>query len=81
MLKPVELSALKSFFNTLKLFGMGYSWGGYESLCIHVHPERNRTATEWNEDGPVLRFHAGLEDLEDLTNDLENAFAAMKAAR
>ena len=81
VLKPIELPALKSFFNALKLFGMGYSWGGYESLCIHVHPERNRTATEWKEDGPALRFHAGLEDFDDMTNDLKNAFAAMKPAR
>ena len=79
VMKPVEPAAVKVFFNALKIFGMGFSWGGYESLCLHVHPERNRTATEWNEDGPTFRFHAGLEDLDDLTNDLEAAFAAMQA--
>lgn len=81
VLKPVALPALKTFFNTLKLFGMGFSWGGYESLCVHVHPEQNRSATPWNDDGPVLRFHAGLEDIEDLKNDLDNAFAAMAKAQ
>ena len=81
VLKPVAQAPVKAFFNSLKLFGMGFSWGGYESLCIHVHPEKNRTATTWDETGPVFRFHAGLESFEDLTNDLEAAFAAMEAAR
>lgn len=81
VLKPADLPALKAFFNAFKLFGMGFSWGGYESLAIHVRPERNRTATEWSEDGSVVRFHAGLEDFDDLTNDLEAAFAAMAAAQ
>ena len=81
VLKPADLPALKAFFNAFKLFGMGFSWGGYESLAIHVRPERNRTATEWSEDGPVVRFHAGLEDFDDMTNDLEAAFAAMAAAQ
>ncbi len=81
VLKPVDLPALKAFFNSFKLFGMGFSWGGYESLCIHVHPERNRTATDWKEDGPTLRFHAGLEDFDDMTNDLSAAFAAMAAVQ
>ncbi len=81
VLKPVEQSALKAFFNALRLFGMGFSWGGYESLCIHVRPERNRTATTWTAAGPVLRFHAGLEDFDDMTNDLEAAFSALHAAQ
>ncbi|MEO0879811.1 MAG: cystathionine beta-lyase [Pseudomonadota bacterium] len=81
VLKPADLPALKAFFNAFKLFGMGFSWGGYESLAIHVRPERNRTATAWSEDGPVVRFHAGLEDFDDMTNDLEAAFAAMAAAQ
>lgn len=81
VLKPVPLPALKQFFNAFKLFGIGFSWGGYESLCVHVHPERYRTATEWTEEGPVLRFHAGLEDTEDLTNDLDRAFTAMARAQ
>lgn len=81
VLNPVDLSALKAFFNALRLFGMGFSWGGFESLCIHVHPEKNRSAVAWTEAGPVLRLHAGLEDLDDLTADLDRGFAAMKAAK
>jgi len=80
VMKPVPLPALKVFFNAFKLFGMGFSWGGFESLCIHVRPEHNRTAVEWKTGGPVVRFHAGLEDIEDLIIDLERAFAAMEQA-
>ncbi len=81
VLKPAPLAALKAYFNALKLFGIGFSWGGFESLCVHVHPERYRSATQWNAEGPVLRFHAGLEDIEDLKNDIENAFTAMANAQ
>ena len=81
ILHPVGKPALKAFFNALRLFGMGFSWGGFESLCIHVHPENNRSATKWHEDGPVLRIHAGLEDIDDLIADLDRGFAAMGAAR
>jgi cystathionine beta-lyase len=81
VLHPVSKPALKAFFNALRHFGMGFSWGGYESLCIHVHPEKNRSATTWRHEGPVLRVHAGLEDSDDLVADLERGFAAMKAAK
>lgn len=80
VLKPTPEPALKAFFNSLRLFGMGFSWGGFESLCIHVDPAANRTATQWTEDGPTLRFHAGLEDIDDLANDLERGFEAMALA-
>ena len=81
VLKPVSKSGLKAFFNSLRHFGMGFSWGGFESLCIHTHPEKNRSATRWDAEGPVLRLHAGLEHIDDLIDDLERAFAAMSAAR
>jgi cysteine-S-conjugate beta-lyase len=81
VLKPTPLPALKTFFNALKIFGMGFSWGGFESLCVHAHPERYRTATNWQADEPVLRFHAGLEDIDDLKNDIDNAFTAMASAQ
>ncbi|MDZ7627526.1 MAG: cystathionine beta-lyase [Parvularculaceae bacterium] len=79
VLKPVSKPALKIFFNTLRHFGMGFSWGGFESLCIHVHPEKNRSVTTWSAQGPVLRIHAGLEHIDDLIRDLDRAFAAMSA--
>jgi cystathionine beta-lyase len=64
----------------MDIFGMGASWGGYESLILPTHPERMRTAKSW-ESGPTLRLHAGLEDLGDLINDLERGFARLNAAR
>ena len=71
VLKPAPLPALKTFFNAFKLFGIGFSWGGYESLAVHVHPEKDRSATQWTKEGSVVRFHAGLEDIHDLKIDLE----------
>jgi len=81
VMKPVPLAALKTFFNALKFFGIGFSWGGYESLCLHVHPERHRRFRPEPPEGPVLRFHAGLEDVSDLKNDLEGAFTSMAMAQ
>ncbi|MCA8896285.1 MAG: PLP-dependent transferase, partial [Amphiplicatus sp.] len=81
ILKPVPLPALKAYFNALKLFGIGFSWGGFESLCVHARPEMSRTAEPWQEEGPTIRFHAGLEDADDLISDLDRAFAAMNAAK
>lgn len=80
VLKPTALPALKAFFNALKLVGIGFSWGGFESLAVHVHPERYRSASDWAEDGPVIRFHAGLEDIDDVKADIDNGFAAMAQA-
>jgi cysteine-S-conjugate beta-lyase len=51
-------------------FGIGYSWGGYESLALPVDPENIRTATQWNAEGPVVRLQIGLEDADDLIADL-----------
>lgn len=80
VLKPVSLPAIKAFFNAMKIFGIGFSWGGYESLAVHVHPERYRSATQWDENETTIRIHAGLEDIEDLKADLDNAFTAMSLA-
>ncbi|MQT12149.1 cystathionine beta-lyase [Segnochrobactrum spirostomi] len=79
-LAPVSETALAAFFDTLTLFGMGYSWGGYESLAIRARPDLARTAVPWTEAGPVVRLHIGLEDPRDLTADLARGFAAMAAA-
>ena len=70
---------LAAFFDQLRLFGMGYSWGGFESLAIPTWPGRHRTATTWDVPGQAIRLHAGLEDVSDLTADLESAFAAADA--
>ena len=66
------------FFDSLKLFGMGYSWGGYESLI--VPSKLHRTASPFDAEGPLIRIHAGLEDAGDLIADLEQGFANMRAA-
>lgn len=81
VLEPVSATAIKAFFNSFRHFGMGYSWGGFESLCIHVHPERCRSVTTWKDEGPIIRVHAGLEDPDDLIADLDRAFGAMKRAK
>jgi cystathionine beta-lyase len=64
-----------AFMERLTLFGFGYSWGGYESLAVPYDPERMRTATDWRAEGPLVRLHVGLEDAEDLIEDLAVALA------
>ena len=78
VLNPADETALAAFLDGLKLFGMGYSWGGYESLIIPFDPKAYRTATHWAADGPALRLHIGLEDINDLKADLDSAFSRLK---
>jgi cysteine-S-conjugate beta-lyase len=80
ILKPVSERAVDAFLDRLTLFGMGYSWGGYESLVIPFDCTNYRTATTWAPGGPALRFHIGLEDVNDLKADLARGFAALNAA-
>ncbi|EWY41770.1 cystathionine beta-lyase [Skermanella stibiiresistens SB22] len=79
-LKPYSAQAVAAFLDGMELFGMGYSWGGYESLILPFHPEKLRTATRWKSDGPMIRLHAGLEDVGDLIADLERGLARLAAA-
>ncbi|MBV8238147.1 MAG: PLP-dependent transferase, partial [Sphingomonas sp.] len=62
-------------------FGIGYSWGGFESLAIPVDPEKYRTATKPDFAGPIVRLQIGLEDVNDLIADLERGLARFSAAR
>jgi cystathionine beta-lyase len=80
VLKPMPEKAVYAFMNALTLFGMGFSWGGFESLAILFDCTEYRTATKWTPGGPTLRIHIGLEDTGDLIADLERGFAAMAAA-
>jgi cystathionine beta-lyase len=80
VLKPVPQQAYYAFLDTLELFGIGASWGGYESLAIPFDCAPIRTATRWAPGGPTVRFHIGLEAVEDLIADLERGFAALAAA-
>lgn len=74
ILKKYSTEAVRNMLNSLELFGIGASWGGYESLIIPAFPDRYRTATQWNAPGPLLRLHAGLESPADLIADLEHGF-------
>lgn len=80
VLQPKPQAAVDALLDTVKLFGMGYSWGGFESLVIPFDCEPYRTATTWAPGGPALRLHIGLENVEDLKADLERGFAAFNAA-
>jgi cysteine-S-conjugate beta-lyase len=80
VLKPVPQKAHYAFLDTLELFGIGASWGGYESLAIPFDCAPTRSATRWTPGGPTVRFHIGLEAVEDLIADLERGFAALAAA-
>jgi cystathionine beta-lyase len=80
VLKPVPQKAYYAFLDSLELFGIGASWGGYESLAIPFDCAPLRTATRWQPGGPTVRFHIGLEAVDDLIGDLERGFAALAAA-
>ena len=81
ILKPASHAALAAMLDGLSLFGMGYSWGGFESLILPFDPRDYRTATTWEAEGPALRLHVGLEDVDDLKADLEAGFARLAAHR
>jgi cystathionine beta-lyase len=70
ILQPVAAERVAEMLDGLQLFSMGFSWGGFESLVIPTQPERSRTATVWSSVGPCLRLAIGLEDPEDLIDDL-----------
>jgi cystathionine beta-lyase len=73
-------AARSALIDGLELFGIGYSWGGFESLALPVDPQRYRTATTWQAEGPVVRLQIGLEDSGDLIADLDAGFARFRAA-
>ncbi len=78
-LKPVSRDALAAMLNDMTFFGMGASWGGYESLALPFDCTSYRTATNWQPAGPTVRLHIGLEDLDDLKADLDAGFKRMAA--
>lgn len=79
VLNPASEHALAAMLDDLKYFGMGYSWGGYESLIVPFECSATRTATTWNRSGPALRLHIGLEDVDDLKADLDAGFSRLRA--
>ncbi len=79
VLKAASPAALAAMVDGLELFGIGASWGGFESLVLPFDPSAYRTVTRWEAEGPALRFHIGLEDLDDLKRDLDAGFARLRA--
>ncbi|MEO0717963.1 MAG: PLP-dependent transferase, partial [Pseudomonadota bacterium] len=86
MLDPAYRSetAMSALLDDSKFFGMGASWGGFESLLVPRNPKPIRTASAWprpgRPDGQLMRIHIGLEDPDDLIADLEAGFDRMRAA-
>ncbi|MCW3847166.1 cystathionine beta-lyase [Sphingomonas sp. LB-2] len=74
-------AARAALIDGLEHFGIGYSWGGFESLALPVDPQRYRTATKWEAEGPVVRLQIGLEDPDDLIADLDAGLARFRAAQ
>ena len=79
VLKPVSDAAVAAMLDGLELFGLGYSWAGFESLVVPVDCASRRTATRFAPSGPMVRFSVGLEDIEDLKADLDRGFARLRA--
>ena len=80
VLKPAPKAGVRAMLDGLKLFGMGFSWGGFESLIVPFDPREYRTASTWTHPGQALRLHIGLEDLDDLKDDLAAGFVRLQAA-
>ena len=73
-------AARAALIDGLAHFGIGYSWGGFESLALPIDPARYRSATRWQAAGPAVRLHIGLEDPADLIADLDAGLARFRAA-
>jgi len=74
--QPASAKAIEDFINALKLFGIGYSYGGFESLAIQCDPQLRRSQSD-KLDGPLVRFACGLEHVDDLKADIENALKTL----
>jgi len=79
VLQPTDAASVARMLDGMRIFGMGWSWGGFESLIIPTWPERLRTVTTWNPGGPCLRLAIGLEDPQDLIEDLDEGFARLRS--
>lgn len=80
ILEPAPRAAVAALVDHMRLFGLGYSWGGFESLILAAKPARVRTAVPWTEPGNLIRLHIGFEDIEDLKADLGDGLARYRAA-
>lgn len=77
VLKPCSKASVDAMIESLSLFRLGFSWGGFESLLIPCDEQLTRLDTDWTSQmpGPLLRLHVGLEDTDDLISELDQAFA------
>jgi len=80
VLRTQSQTALRAFVDALQHFGIGVSWGGYESLVIPFTPGASHTGKRWPFQGLALRLHVGLEDVQDLQADLSAGFEALARA-
>ena len=79
MLKSgVTQQAFEALIDGLELYGIGASWGGFESLVLPSDVTKSRTATKWAPPGPVFRVHAGLEHIDDLIADMNEGFGRLR---
>jgi cysteine-S-conjugate beta-lyase len=78
VLQPVDAAAVARMLDGMRLFGLGWSWGGFESLLIPTWPGRARTVTTWEPGGPALRCAIGLEDPQDLIEDLDDGLRRLR---
>jgi cysteine-S-conjugate beta-lyase len=78
VLKPIDKKAFAAFVDGLELYGIGASWGGYESLIMPFNPAPIRKTTKWVHSGPAFRIHAGLEHIDDLIADLDAGFQRLE---
>ena len=80
VLRGGDEKAMAALTDGLRLFGIGFSWGGFESLALPVDPASIRTATRWEADGPTVRLHIGIEEPEDLIVDLAEGLKRFESA-
>jgi cystathionine beta-lyase len=78
VLRPMPRERLKRLLEGLRYFGMGFSWGGFESLVVSSDLSHSRVAPPWTDPGPLLRLQIGLEDPRDLIADLAQALDAAR---
>jgi cystathionine beta-lyase len=81
VLKPAPEASVNAFLDTLELFGLGFSWGGHESLAIPCDPQRTKGVPLGEYPGPLIRLHVGLEDPQDLIADLRRGLDVLKRAK
>ena len=78
VLKPVAKARVDAMLDGLRLFRMGWSWGGFESLIIPANVERAKRTIRWQPGGPYLRLHVGLESVDDLLSDLADGLGRLR---